>query len=411
MTGECTQKATAAAGVVYPRLDADLFDRYFAGYLERGFLPPPPSDVRSRRPAKQAVACYENPRFLERVLRRYIWNPRCAWSSLPSLRLAATGASGSSELTSWRRQWPSGLFKCRLTFRKSPALERCEVIELVIKAKPSDRDALDVGETVGSDVQPHARGYVPRVSKQDGLTACHLREMVIYEQSDEGLRRHVPRCFGTWRDDDRGEWGMALEHLEQVVLMDEVNPEAWSPAHIDAAMAGLSQIHAVWYGREEELAGATLAGGLGEPLTLDRALELTPLWRALAAHASPYFTSWAGPSVSRTHTRLVESIADWPPLNDSPRTLVHNNFKPAQYGAAPGSRRPPFVRVPTGNWRRSARRNATWQSSSPLSLRQTSPPKSPTPWISSACSSRRPLAGLLLQDPGDSGSAPPSPIC
>ena len=119
---------------------------------------------------------------------------------------------------------------------------------------------------------------------------------------------------------------MALEHLQQVVLMDEVNPEAWSPAHIDAATAGLTDIHAVWYGREQELAGVPW---LGEPLSLDRALELTPLWRALAMHAAPYFTSWAGPSVSRTHARLVESIAEWwQPLDELPRALLHNDFSP-----------------------------------------------------------------------------------
>ena len=53
-----------------------------------------------------------------------------------------------SELSSWRRRQPSGLFKCRVTLQKSRASDGCQVIDIVIKAKPSDRDALDVGETV-----------------------------------------------------------------------------------------------------------------------------------------------------------------------------------------------------------------------------------------------------------------------
>ena len=325
VTGDLTQEATAAVGLTCPRLDADLFDRYFDGYLKRGFLSPPPAEVRSRPSAERAVACYQDPRFLERLLREHYSDPSLR---VEQIALTPFGNDHSiiSELTSWRRQQPSGLFKCRLTLQKSPTIDEREVIDLVIKAKPSDRDALDVGETVaamcGARLADAFRTYRDRI----GLTAGHLREIAIYEQSDERLRPYLPCCFGTWCEDEKAEWGMALEHLQHVVLMDEVNPEAWSEGHIDAVVAGLSDIHAVWYGREQELTGVQW---LGEPLSLNRALELTPLWRALASHAAPYFASWAGPSVSRTHSLLVESIDEWwPPLNDVPRTLLHNDFSP-----------------------------------------------------------------------------------
>lgn len=325
VVGDLTREATAAVGLTYPRLDAELFDRYFAGYLKRGFLPPPPAEVRSRRSAERAVACYENPRFLERLLREHYSDPSLR---VEQIALTPFGHDHSiiSELTSWLRQQPSGLFKCRLTLQKSPAIDTREVLDLVIKAKPSDRDALDVGETVAAMCDARLADAFRTYRGRIGLTAAHLREIAIYQQSDERMRRYLPRCFGTWSHDETAEWGMVLEHLHQVVLMDEVNPEAWSAGHIDAVMAGLSDIHAVWYGREQELAGVPW---LGEPLSLDRALELTPLWRTLAAHAAPHFTSWAGPSVSRTHSRLVESIAEWwQPLNDVPRTLLHNDFSP-----------------------------------------------------------------------------------
>jgi thioester reductase-like protein len=324
VAGDLTQKATAAVGLTYPRLDAELFDRYFAGYLEREFLPPPRVERRSRRSAPPRVACYENPRFLERLLREHYADQSVC---VEQMALTPFGNDHSiiSELTSWQRQQPTGLFTCRLTLQRSGAIGRRE-IELVIKAKPSDRDALDVGATVASVCDSQLADAFRTYRGRIGLTGGHLREIAIYQQSDERLRRHLPRCFGTWCNDENAEWGMALEHLREVVLMDEVNPEAWSPRHIDAVMAGLNDIHSVWYGREQELSGAPW---LGEPLTLERALELTPLWRALAAHAAPHFTSWAGPSVARTHSRLVETIGEWwQPLNGVPRTLIHNDFSP-----------------------------------------------------------------------------------
>lgn len=324
VASDLTQKATAAVGLAYPRLDAELFDRYFTGYLGRGFLPPT-AEARSRRSADRAVACYEDPRFLERLLREHYADPLLR---VEQIALTPFGSDHSiiSELTSWRRQQPSGLFKCRLTLHKSAMVDTREVIDLVIKAKPSDRDALDVGETVAAMCAAPLADAFHKYRGRIGLTAGHLREIAIYQQSDERLRRYLPRCFGTWQNDEKAEWGMLLEHLQQVILMDEVNPEAWSPGHIDAVIAGLSDIHAVWYGREQELAGVPW---LGEPLSMDRALELTPLWRTLADHAAAHFTSWAGPSVSRTHRRLVESIAEWwQPLSNLPRALLHNDFSP-----------------------------------------------------------------------------------
>jgi aminoglycoside/choline kinase family phosphotransferase len=71
------------------------------------------------------------------------------------------------------------------------------------------------------------------------------------------------------------------------------------------------------------------AGWLGEGLTRKRACELTPLWDALATHAVPYFEDWAGPSMTRTHRQLVESIDTWwKGLEQQPRTLIHNDFSP-----------------------------------------------------------------------------------
>ncbi|MGH9146197.1 MAG: thioester reductase domain-containing protein, partial [Vicinamibacterales bacterium] len=333
---DLTRRATAALGLEYPRLDAELFDRYFASYLSRGFLPPPtgrhspsrlsPSPVGLRRSGlvEPTAACYEDPRFLERLLRRHAGNPLLRVRNV-SINPIGSDHSIVSELTSWRRRRPSGLFRCQLTIEQTGAgdLDR---LDMVIKAKPSDRDALEVGQTVADMCDEPLAGAFRAYRDRIGLTGNHLRELAIYEQSDDRLQRHLPRCFGTWRDDEREEWGLALEDLQPLTLLNAVETDDWAPPHLDAVIEGLTDIHAVWYGREQGLQGAEW---LGEPLSRDRACHLTPLWEALAAHAAPYFSRWAGPSVVRTHHQLVNSVGDWwRALEQQPATLIHNDFSP-----------------------------------------------------------------------------------
>lgn len=320
-----TIRATAAAGLEYPRLDADLFDRYFGSYLSRGFLSQPAGRNWPPSLSERSPACYEDPRFLERLLRRHSGDPLLQVRNI-SLSPIGTDHSIISELTSWRRRRPSGLFRCRLTVERTGTND-LDCIDWVIKAKPSDRDALDVGQTVAAicdeDVARTFREYRQRI----GLAGSHLRELAIYEQPDARLQRHLPRCFGTWRDDDQEEWGLALEDLQSLTQMNAVeDADAWTAAQIDAAIAGLSDIHAVWWGRTHELRGTDW---LGEPLSRDRALDLKPLWKSLAAHAAPFLVRWAGSSVVATHHHLVNTIDEWwPALEQHAPTLIHNDFSP-----------------------------------------------------------------------------------
>jgi thioester reductase-like protein len=322
--GELSRQAAAAAGLDAPRLDAELFDRYFASYISRGFLPLPTRPVSLPRPTQRVLACYEDPRFLERLLRRYSGD---SFLCVRNVSLDPMGGDHGiiSELTSWRRGCSSGLFRCQLTIERSGAT-RTDHVDMIIKAKPSARDALDIGQTVAAMCDERLAQAFSRYRDRIGLTGSHLRELAIYELSDDRLQPYLPRCFGTWRDDAREEWGLALENLQSLTLMNAVDPEAWLPAHIDAALLGMSDIHAVWYGREQELHSAKW---LGEPLSRQRARDLTTLWHALAEHAAPCFASWAGPSIVDVHRQLIDSTNEWwQALEEQPRTLIHNDFSP-----------------------------------------------------------------------------------
>jgi thioester reductase-like protein len=324
VNGDLTRRAMATLGLEYPRLDAELFDRYFVSYLSRGFLPQPARSV-STRPTKPTPGCHEDPRFLERLLRQHSGDPGLRVRSV-LINPFGTRHSIISELTSWRRRRSAGLFKCQVTIERT-GLTDPERVDLVIKAKPSDRDALDVGQTVAAMCDERLGRAFREYRDRIGLAGSHLRELAVYEQADVRVQRYLPQCFGTWRSDEYEEWGLALENLQSLTLLNEVDhPKAWSPLHIDSVISGLSDLHAIWYGRERAVQNAVW---LDQGLSYERACELTPLWGALAAHAAPYFRDWAGPSMTRTHGQLVDSINTWwQPLEQQPRTLIHNDFSP-----------------------------------------------------------------------------------
>ena len=141
----------------------------------------------------------------------------------------------------------------------------------------------------------------------------------------------MPLCYGTWRDQSNESWGMLLERLQDMAVMDASDDvSAWTHEHMASAIDGIADVHATWLGRERELQSH---GWIGHVPTSASSCEMSPLWRALADHAAPMFRAWAGASLVRTHAELVETIPDWwPALEALPRTLIHNDFNPRNVG-------------------------------------------------------------------------------
>jgi thioester reductase-like protein len=320
-----TQRAEAAAGLDCARLDAELLDRYFANYIARGFLPTPPQPRQPPRSVKRLSAAHEAPAFFDRLFQRRFQDGSIRVSDVA---LVSRGSEHSviSELTAWQCGRPTGLFHYRVTIERQ---RTSETLDVMVKAKPTDDDVLDVGETLATLCHPALGREIHAHRDRIGIRGGHVRELAIYEeaQRNDRLRPYLPGCFGTWRDDEGGQWGMAIEHLNGLALMDASDdPNAWSPAHIEAAVVGLAELHAVWHEREAELRSQPW---IGHVRSRQSVVEMTPLWQALADHAAPFFAAWADPAIGPTHRALVDSIGEWwQPLDSSPPTLIHNDFNP-----------------------------------------------------------------------------------
>ena len=81
------------------------------------------------------------------------------------------------------------------------------------KIKPADRELIEVAEAVADICDGRLGRTLRRHRDRIGLRGAHLRELALYAEPDERLRRHTPVCYGTWHDESREAWGLVLERL------------------------------------------------------------------------------------------------------------------------------------------------------------------------------------------------------
>jgi len=316
-----TVERASAAGLSSVPLDAALLGRYFDDYERRGFLPAPTNAPPARRQPRDSQAWWEEPRALEPLLRRALHDD--------SLRVAGVERVGSGsahsiigELTAWRSGTRAGLHRLRVALERRAGRES---LDLVIKAKPRDEDAMDIAVALARTCDAELGRQVAAHRTRIGLAASHLREPAIYELDDSRLTRHMPRCYGTWRSDSSGGRGMVLESLDGLELMDSADdPRGWTRAHIQSVIAGLARIHAVFLGRVEQLRRESW---IGHVATRESVSAMVPLWIALARHAAGRFFEWAGPALIERHCELAATAgAWWPGFSGTPPALIHHDF-------------------------------------------------------------------------------------
>jgi thioester reductase-like protein len=298
-------------GVAAPPLDAALLETYFSAFRRNGDLPEPPSGSPSTRERRASLEF--TPEWLEQVLGR----------GVTAVRLLGSGSDHSivSELTAWRSRQPTGLFHVHADLDDGSSLD------LRVKVKAADVDAIAVGGAVAELVDADVGTAYGRWGHRLGLAAAHLREVEIYRQTDERFTRHAPALHGSLIDGSTGTWIAALESITNARHLDAADRDpGWTATDLRAAIDGLAALHAIWVGRETELRAEPW---IGYVQTSAGMAEMSDLWEALAYHAAPAFSSWAHPDITTLQRRLISSIPRWSPcLEAGPRTLIHNDFNP-----------------------------------------------------------------------------------
>jgi thioester reductase-like protein len=305
-----------------PPLTAGLLDRYFESFIACEYLRPPSRRPAASTPSRTPIALDT----LTEKFRAFFADETLTVLGTETLRDEDAGDSIVTELASWRYGRVRGLFPLRISMR-SAGNERPESVDVFLKSKPGDCEVIEIGQVVADLGNANLGRAYAEHSKVLGFEACHLRELAIYGQRDDRFRRHTPICYGQVCDEKEERWILILEHLRHVELMNSAdNVSGWHRGYVEAAIAGLARLHAIWYRRDDVLAEQPWLGTYPCPRSMASASEL---WAALAEFSAPSFRTWSGPKTVAAQSGFVDDIATWwSELDSFPRTLIHNDFNP-----------------------------------------------------------------------------------
>ena len=315
---ERTRAALCDAPATVADVDLDMLGRYFDDYVARRVIPDAPRRV-SR--ATAATVPILDRRALAAGLSRRLGRP----VTISSIQLERVSSDESiiAELTGWRGGQSAGLMRGELSFVDDAGVSGIE--RIFVKAKAADEQSIDVAESLGALLSPALGRALSAHRHRLGITRSHLRELAIYADDDPRIAAHRPAPVAMERDDAKKRWVLALESIDDAVLMNAISPAAWQDEAIEAALRGVASIHARWLGAKAALRSSHWLGPVRDAATW---AEMTPLWQALADHAFSR-PAWRDPALRSAHAACLKDLPSWSrALDDSPRTLIHNDFNP-----------------------------------------------------------------------------------
>ncbi len=244
------------------------------------------------------------------------------------------GSSIITELTARKVKKLVGHFPYRLQWSDGKGVEQGPT-EVLVKAKPVDGEVVVMVNSMAAMCGPRLAAAHNKFKEKLGFRGCDRRELAIYRQRDPRFVDHSPRAWGIIEDKEREAYILVLERLQNLVHMDSADDvSGWEPDHIETALEGIAQVHAIWYDREDELREQDW---IVDPPSYATMVDLTELWEALGVHAMEEFPHWFGKNDLKLHRTLVSNIPRWwKPIEDLPKTLIHNDFNPRNLALRPG---------------------------------------------------------------------------
>ncbi len=316
-----TQRAMESLSISCPALDSKLLDRYFKSFIDRKVLP----DVDRSSVQREPNCSPLDDDFFQTILRQHYDDPTIQVQE-QSFSDSNSSESITTELASWQHGSNTGLWMYELSLvRDNQPVP--EPLEVFVKSKPADHVTLDVATRVAEMADRDVGKTFERHSHHLGIKDCHRREIHIYRQTDPRFRRHLPNVYAAIENADRRQWMLVLESLSGLELLDSANNTSdWTREHIDAAIAGISQIHAIWYRRESEFSAFDW---LGPRKTAIEMIEMQDLWESLTNFSWIYFSEWIDAEAKPIIAEIVASVGQWSAdIDRMPQTVIHNDFNP-----------------------------------------------------------------------------------
>ena len=285
--------------------------------------------------------------LFEPGLRRAQNDPKLEIEEVEPLTDVPMGSSIITELTARKVQKLVGHLPFRLHYLSGNDMPGH--IDVIAKVKPLDAEVELMTAAMASMCGPRVGQAYDRFRSRTGFSGCHHRELALYQQTDPRFVAHAPKLYEAFRDDAREAYVLILERLENMTLMDTADDvSGWERIHIETALSGIAQVHAIWYGRAQALRNKPWIGLVHNAASM---AEMSELWDALGVHAREEFPEWISPSVLVAYRELVQNIPDWwGRMERHPKTLIHNDFNPRNICLRPCEDAPAGLRLCAYDW-------------------------------------------------------------
>lgn len=305
----------ATKGLLIPRLNAHLLNRFLASYQEQGFLP-------KKCVASVAGSLLDLQHTVENGIRVALNSPALTLTEFSATTL--TGGSILSELHAVSSGGLSGLWHCKFNYQSAANTTEFQLqAVLKLRATHAEQDAatLTVANLCSPKLGAEFSNHLPLMAYRGGLA----REIAIATSGDARLTNFMPQSLAVMPPSDDTHGGFLEEYLDNVDFIDSVNAsERWQIEHIEAAVQALGKIHSVWYQREAEL--------LQQPWLAphaNNAPAMLPLWREMAEFSAARFTFDLGTEIQELQLSIIDDLDSWwPQWMRMSRTLIHNDFNP-----------------------------------------------------------------------------------
>ena len=262
------------------------------------------------------TADFLRPAFLEEMMRAHAPERNIRVLDVALLPLDSS-ASILAALTAGQTDKAIGHFGLALTLE---ADGQSQTQRLVLKVKPPGREiSALLGSLAQACGEPLATVY-PAFAARTGFHHTHHRELAAYQLPAAGL---MPTIWGVYADEEQEAYCVLMEYLEDVSLLNSVMaPEAWTDAHIRAALTQLAGWHA------RHLTTPPPQDFADQP-SLANMQALAPLWEALLANAAAHHPAlYPAVRVRTLRTAIAQIPSYWAALEQMPRTLIHNDLNP-----------------------------------------------------------------------------------
>ncbi|MCT8342461.1 phosphotransferase [Photorhabdus kleinii] len=252
------------------------------------------------------------------------FNPVLQGAHLTTINPKFSGSDEHSMLTHLSSNYAErliGLFPFSITTSAQHNLP------VMLKLKPLGTEVVEMVLDIAKHCSSELFAVFQNFAHQLEFNQSHSRELAIMNQQDPRLMRYIPVVYGVIENEATGTYALIEELLHDMVLMNNINLETpWEQCHLEAAIRGVADIHAIWLGQEEEL---TWKFPQLQIPNADTVSQMKPLWQKLGNFIHQTFPELFTTEEHKDFQHWVDNASTWwKEIEQMPRTLIHGDFNP-----------------------------------------------------------------------------------